>query len=318
MTVKGKSRLFMNPSILDKKYILISSVYFVFVVLSHDWISHLYTKVFNHLGRNAMEGLLGFAALGASVILVLSFHFFRKAEWRLSVSAIVLFAVTLGLMILADMFLVSTRVEWIHYPQYAILGLLLLSAIPDTFFVLFLGTLAGAVDETIQYMWHPQYTKYLDFNDFVLNFLGVLLGIAVWRVLYSRRDSAVSRKVQKSKVALYAITAVLLGLFAAGSWSGRVVSVLPEEQDFQVITRIEKKTVFVLSFVRQPAFWSKTDFGRTYHVLSPGEGIVALGLLLAGFRLFDGRRQTVRSGAGLSPREFCGACRKEDTGDGET
>jgi hypothetical protein len=191
---------------------------------------------------------------------------------------------SVGLLIFAtDRLLIVTNVERIHYPQYAILSILLLMSFGHEFFVVFLATFAGMIDEFTQFVWHPQHTKYLDFNDFVLNALGALLGVTLFLTLSSRARLA-TRKLRRIRIVTYVVAGSILGLAGVGALMGRIIPYMGEGHNFQVLTRIDGKLAFVLSFIDNPDFWTVSEYGRRYHILSPLEGMIVLGLLLALYR----------------------------------
>jgi len=84
----------------------------------------------------------------------------------------------------ANRLLVFSPNEYVHYPQYAILAVLLVAwrdphrekwPIGN---LIFWGTALGVADELIQYLFVcPSYGDYLDFNDFLLNELGIVAGL---------------------------------------------------------------------------------------------------------------------------------------------
>lgn len=73
--------------------------------------------------------------------------------------------------------------EYFHYPQYALLALLLARLIdPDRRRytpgrIIFWTTLLGGLDELAQYLWTTaHYSAYLDFNDLLTNLLAAIAG----------------------------------------------------------------------------------------------------------------------------------------------
>ncbi len=256
--------------------ILLSLGYFTFVTLSHYWISEIYVAIFKRLGRSATEGglqILSLAVAGAVALGVLGVIWRRRKP---GVHEAALWAVALGLVLAADWLLVSTRIERVHYPQYAILALLLAPVIRDDWAVLLGCTLLGAVDELVQFAWEPHYTGYLDFNDMLLNLLGALCGLLIGRVFWGRGGRA-GRIRRAGCLAALALSASLL----LGWWAGVVVPYAAVEKPVTVIQTFDGRRALVLSFVDTHKFWQTTDFGRRYHVFSPLEGGVVLGVVLA-------------------------------------
>ena len=117
-------------------------------------------------------------------------------------------AAWLAAVIAADRFLIYSFPEYLHYPQYALLAFLIARFHePDrTAFaigpVLLAVTVLGIADESLQYTWITiSYSKYLDFNDFLLNLLGGAAGLLLYygfapgsRFRHSRPDPESSQK----------------------------------------------------------------------------------------------------------------------------
>jgi len=179
-------------------------------------------------------------------------------------------------------YLLATPIENIHFVQYGILSSLLLWGlntggnthrllIPR---VLFWSTLAGIIDEVLQYFWiTASYSDYMDFNDFLLNMMGAIAGILFYTGF----------------APLQTIT------LKTGTISLR-----------QIITSFEAKTVFLLCLIvslfyslgmfqwtdmeRKPGSfgsWQPNFAQGEFYVLSPSEGGLLLLVLFAGFILFN-------------------------------
>jgi len=277
---------------------LAATAYFVFVLFSHEWVSLLYLKIFNQFGRSTMEASMHLGTLLMGIAVIAGCLFILKQKKSLNVQILLLWVSMVALIIFADIFLIVTNIERIHYIQYAFLSILIRMIILDNYFALFLTVLAGVLDELFQYVWAPEYTRYLDFNDFVLNLLGGLFGILLYLTFVSK-ERLINRYMTKAKVSVYVALGLVLGAVWLGIWGGRIISYDPQESEFSVIREINGRKVFVLSFVQYPAFWTLTDYGRRYHILSPLEGTALLGILLLGYKfLLGGRLQHGRRNSG--------------------
>jgi hypothetical protein len=84
-----------------------------------------------------------------------------------------------ALMYVADHYLIVNNIERIHFPQYAMLALLLGLSLRNEMLIFFVTTFAGFVDEFLQFAMDPMKTNYLDFNDIVLNILGAAAGVVL-------------------------------------------------------------------------------------------------------------------------------------------
>lgn len=123
----------------------------------------------------------------------------------------------------ANLVLVSTSNEYVHYPQYALLAILLQGALStkrDEFpitRILFWAVFLGIADEAFQYFYIcPSYGDYLDFNDFVLNELGAIGGIIIAALMCSGVNSKGISIGRHELTFLTAILLILSALYSAG------------------------------------------------------------------------------------------------------
>lgn len=118
-----------------------------------------------------------------------------------------------------DRWLTFSVAEYFHYPQYALLAILLARAIDPHHSswpiarLLMLTTLLGALDELIQYLWITvSYSQYYDFNDVLVNALAAALGLMLYYGF--RTPAAASKRVGSGTwCAGTASLALVLGLF---------------------------------------------------------------------------------------------------------
>jgi len=186
------------------------------------------------------------------------------------------------LMYLSDRYLIVNNIERIHFPQYAILAVLLGLCVRSEPLIFFVTSFAGFLDEFLQYVMNPVKTNYLDFNDIVLNILGAALGVAfllalrtpaiVERTAYEKRFKLVFL-LSMAGMALIVITALALG---------RIVMLVEHVEQRSVFDIVDGKLSFIMSFERHDQFWQKSYFGKVFHVLSPAEGLAIIaGLFMA-------------------------------------
>lgn len=254
-------------------WLLCAATYWLAVTLGHDTASTLYGRIFSLFGRSVMEAALHAASLAFLALLVLARLRIGRAPGHREVGA---WAILLALVALTDALLVVTNIERVHYPQYALLGLLLMLACQDAVAAMLLGALAGCVDEALQYALFPQYTKYLDSNDCILNLLGVAMGVMLWRWA-STRPARASQPARAMGTGLWGLT-LLLGLWAG--LTGRLIPYAAPGNDYAVFPLIDGTRHMVLSFLQPATFWTVAEYGRSYHILSPAWGLAAFAALL--------------------------------------
>lgn len=178
----------------------------------------------------------------------------------------------------ANRFLVSTGNEYVHYPQYAILSILLYKAIktdanPSPFArVLFWVTLMGIIDETIQYFYIcPSYGDYLDFNDFVLNELGAVGGLVIIASKGCNSYPAHNEPhIGKAEIGTAGATVMLISLLAL---SGLLQITPPREIPPGGTLKMNGNIKIFVE--RKPGIlgtWQKAQGAGRYYVLTPLEG----------------------------------------------
>jgi len=284
-------------------YGLAAIAYYLAATLLHDRVSKLYEQVFLHFGRESMEFFLHGASLVlAGIVLAAAWRFLAGRGSRIGVAA-VLWAVGLGLALVADTVLIVTNVERIHYPQYAILALLMIPVLPSYFTVLVACAAAGAVDEFLQFAILPHYTQYLDFNDFFLNLTGAGLGLALHASFGKASPMELSRPKPVDAKAVALTLLLIIGLLGAGA-AGRIVHQAPVREGYPLIQQVEGNKALVLSFRTKDGFWTTAAHGRTYHILSPLGGaatvVGALGFYAAVLTIVSRRRGSAANSGWLS------------------
>ena len=212
-----------------------------------------------------------------------------KARLRTAVYWIVWGAAVYG----ANRLLVFSPNEYAHYPQYALLAVLLVIwrdphrekwPIGN---IIFWGTCLGIADELMQYLLIcPSYGDYLDFNDFVLNQLGIVAGLLL---VYGFREQGANirslspihkTRAFKTIIIAFAMISVLIA-------TDRLRVTPPEEIPPGGISAVTGRTTLYLE--RKPGItgnWNRVGEGRSYYVLSSAAGLpllLALGFLFASF-----------------------------------
>ncbi|MDD3312508.1 hypothetical protein [Pseudodesulfovibrio sp.] len=277
-------------------YPLAVAGYCALFIYGHDHVSQFYAKAIEGLDRASVERALHWGSLLPGLGAFAAFLWFRRVAWkRLLAEGLVL----AGLLWASNTFLICTNVERIHYPQYAILGLLLRGLIGGDAWALLACNLVGMTDELLQYALYPQYTKYLDFNDMILNMVGAQAGISLWNWLRPARagGGALWRGGRGAVAVACGALAALIGWAAS---TGRIVSLLAVGQvPATVFAESGGRLALVLSYVDTSAFYLVTGLGRRYHVMGAGVWIgctlFLLALSVALERMRFGISATIRS-----------------------
>ena len=241
----------------------------------------------------------GLLILGTLLILLSAVR--GKARLRTIVYWIVWGAAVYG----ANRLLVFSPNEYVHYPQYALLAVFLVAWRDPTLEkwpignLIFWGTALGVADELIQYLFVcPSYGDYLDFNDFLLNELGIAAGLLL---VYGFREQGAAikpllpiYKTRAFKTIIISFTIVSLLIL-----TDRLKITPPEKIPPGGIFAVNGRTTLYLE--RKPGItgaWNHLGDGSAYYVLSPAAGLIllfALGFLFASFDprvLRKGRHKT--------------------------
>lgn len=162
--------------------------------------------------------------LGAIVVALLVLWIARAVRHpRTLPSVIGWWSLWLACLWLADRFMTYSIYEFSHYPQYALLAVLVGRAMDPrrtrwcTGRILFWTTLLGMADELLQYLWIARsYGNYLDFNDFVVNLVAGAAGVMLY---YGAAPAPRERELRLRSPEWWAI-GVVTALFALGFASG--------------------------------------------------------------------------------------------------
>lgn len=255
--------------ILRKIFIVLIAVYYFLNIFLHEFVSIVYGSIFNSYGRTFMEDFLNQSTVMLYALLLMFLVIFlrKKFSWPHFVGLLLISV----LLVLSNELLIVTNIERIHFLQYAILSFVILFVVDNDDFALVLCLLLGFFDEFMQYITYPQYTKYLDFNDVVLNLVASFLGIILFRFGKFKAGfykGAGAIKVTASSTVFILFCLVYSNFFTL--YSRNAEDVISAKHPFK----------FVLSFIAEGKFWIMTNYGRQYHVLTPNEALLLIAFLM--------------------------------------
>jgi hypothetical protein len=213
----------------------------------HQPITDLLALLVARIGHVRYEraAVVLFSALAVVAVAVLA----RRRSLALAALLLV------GVALVVQKTLLVATIENIHYPQYALLAVLLGRAGLGAEASWLAATGLGAADEMYQWLWMPRRATfdYLDWNDVFLNALGAAFGVIALRLWRPCAEAPVVR------------TAVSASTVAAGLVIG-----------------------WLAGPPRGPVF-RLTETGIRYHVMSAAEGVALVGLTWLGVRLLIAR-----------------------------
>lgn len=259
-------------------------------ILSHDAVQRLAARLGDWLTLERMSLYVTFGGIaGAAVIIVWCGLRLRPHPRGGLLTGYVVATLLLSAIAYNTLFMINT--EAIHYPQYALIGMVMLPITGSFVESIAWVTLFGALDEAWQYWVLSREVPfvYLDFNDMILNLLGGALGVLLMAVLL--RDAIEPRQGERSvgsplgsapvRVAAAIIVAAAIGLLSG------VVSVYPDAD----------ATVILARAGRRPVVWATSYWGKTAHVLSPFNGLLLMVALVGLYVPLDRRLRFVRRSA---------------------
>lgn len=216
----------------------------------HKPISDVCDALYARVGRSWYESI-SIALIGA-LCAIASIPALRRLRGALATTWLPVSLVGLALLTIASQhWLLVTNIELIHFPQFAFIAGLFLVAGAGPKLAWLLGSLAGLLDETYQHLvlYAGVPNTYFDINDILLNAIGAAWGVC----LFGAR-----------------------GLAASGP-------LFPNPRRYAV------PAVLVLSVVALSVYWDPPDqtflrpaaTRRLYRVLSLGEGLFGIGVVLA-------------------------------------
>ena len=170
---------------------------------------------------------------------------------------------TLGLFLMAYFVLMPYKSEFMHFPQYALIALLLVTLVRNFFSTLCLGALLGFMDEGYQFI--GLHKLYFDFNDVILNIIGTACGLMIALVFWpvSKTEEIKSRW---SIWSWYILLLTVLLLFITGT-----VHFFVDEGPWHWHRNIASAFGF--------DFWVISTGLPPWHLVTPYEGVLWLALL---------------------------------------
>jgi hypothetical protein len=255
--------------------------YFLAVSLPHypvsDWIDKTILIPYGFQVVQRSGDIL--AVLMFVIILACSLKVVRVYE-KYAIRHFLIWFLLLILMVTADRILIVNNIERIHFPQYAVLSLILGLSLKNEMLIFFTSSFAGFVDEFMQYIMDPNRGNYLDFNDIVFNMLGAALGVALLMSLRTPITGEVQKYEKRFQIVFETMVTALVILVVVTFVLGRFVPVAEQVKPRNILSMIDGKLSFILSFERHDQFWQRSPaHGKAFHVLSPFEGLSILFLL---------------------------------------
>lgn len=192
-------------------------------------------------------------------------------------------AITVALSALFFNTLLCMNIETVHFPQYAILALLLFAMTGGYDQTVIWCVLAALLDEGYQYfvLYHDR-RIYMDFNDVLLNTLGAGLGLVMLYAFGCTRRTVFASD-HKSGSFWKSKAAIVTGVLAIGA------VVLNALGRLRLLAESDPKGWCIALRRSEPVttFWNHISWGKTFHEVQPLEWIAASAVLIPFYMLLD-------------------------------
>ncbi len=284
---------FSNFKLIGKRSILIFAIsffYWIAVSTCHlivtdfltDWVATPWGK-FIPRDSSLETGLV-------VTILLIIYIFYMAIKGKRRIISFIYWILLGSSVWLAYRFLIAAQIEIIHFPQYAILSFLFAYAIdPERkkvliVSILFWVTLMGIVDEAYQYFYITRlFSHYFDFNDFILNEIGVALGLFLF---YGFREIP-SRKIGINdiwKSLEFKVVVSIILLFLSFSLLGIIHSYTHTKLETPIIYEHGFLKIYLERLPNKIGSWQERDLGGYFYTLDSLTGtsiMVLFGFLIS-------------------------------------
>lgn len=250
--------------------IILAGIFYLLVTLPHEQVGVFIAGIFKGMPRPKYDLII---LCLASVIFLFYFIPLIRSIFKNRDRNLILFflTVTVGLTILSINTILIVNIELIHFIQYAALAILFFPLTLRYTDTLFWVTFLSALDEAYQYWFiAPERTNYYDFNDVVINMLGVVFGLIMIRTSQRTHDLSVSneRPFYKNSILIGLIVMIITTVIL---FATNIMAVYPNLEDPQPPMLLIKKV--------ETTFWSVIHPQITYHIIRPKEGLMILLML---------------------------------------
>lgn len=243
--------------------LLLLFIYYLLVVLPHEQVGLLAVKIFGSFDRSTYDLIV--LALTISFLLVAIIFLTKKTFLHPQKKIIIFYLVsTVAFAALCINILFVVNIEAVHFFQYAVFALLCYPLTLNYNQTIIISTIAGALDEAYQYFYlAPQRTDYYDFNDVVINLVGVAFGLIIIKIFKPAAKAV-------SFIQFFKSPAFILSAFIT------IVTIITISTGFLGINPSNTSANFLLVKKAFDGFWTTVHPNITYHVMLPLEGLLVI------------------------------------------
>lgn len=251
--------------------------YYLLVVLLHQEVSDFIINLVEGVPRNVYQTtvlLIGMFFLLIYLYIIIKNIIIR--QWKKEI--LFYLFVSLLLLVLSFEIIIVHNIEIIHFAQYAGLAVLLYPLAKRFWDTIVWATILGFIDEAYQYLvLKPDGTDYFDFNDVILNVIGVGLGLLL---IFSDGFYVYRMEIIKWYKSVTNISLIVLVIIIGILFFSSVIQLYPSVDG--------SDNYFVLVKVKEVGFWRFVNetIGR-FHVVRPLEGIIIIVILTLFYSSMD-------------------------------
>ena len=245
---------------MEFRYTLLLILYYIAVVIPHEYVGVFLANIFLPDHRAAYNWTM---LIGVILIITTTAMIVRKSIQKQDIPLIgSYFSLNVILAILCVNMLFVLNVEVVHFIQYAVFAILCFQVTKRYYATAIVSTFAGAGDELFQYVvLTPDKNMYYDFNDVIINAVGVGFGLILMRVFRPAVIHFTWRRFFKSP--LFSTLMLFFTLIIVGFLT-EFLSYGPDDQAAFVFLKDEYD------------FWFVTHPNIKFHIVKPIEAIFIL------------------------------------------
>ncbi len=248
--------------------IVIALLFYLLSVLPHETVGDILSRHLDQpLGRTNYNLLISSIFMSFATIFLVWFYCqakkIPKKEYLFIFSLLIL---NVFLILISINVIFVVQIEIVHIVQYTLMSILVFPIVKNYRECMFWTFMLGVLDELYQYIvLAPNKNDYFDFNDVIINLLGVFFGLVIIRIAGVKESKTYSNPLYRPSN----VVAVLILFIIFISNSLGFISIKPVIDNSQTV---------IFEFIKdfKPGFWTKLPRSGNFHIVRPIEGIVII------------------------------------------
>lgn len=241
-------------------HVFLLTITYIFFVRGHMFISKPFYWLVKQT-NNAKANVILLSII-APLLLLSGYYLLKGIKTHPHLRELSIYwSLALGGSIISFNTLMPYNAEFMHFPQYMIIALLILPLLQNAGLTLIFSALLGFLDELAQYLLF--FSIHFDYNDVCLDLFGAALGILVGLTLFSDYEIVPRPWPKIFGHPLYLIWNLLIILIAC-LFAFKVLVHFCDEGPWSWHRREAERTPF--------AWWEYKKWGAVWHRIWPYEG----------------------------------------------